>query len=313
MDAGRTGTRREHYGATPARSTRPRSDWHDRGLPDDAPAPAPTRPSGPPSPLARNVVVGSAIGFFVLALAGDTLLLPNFDRYPELFIAANSRNRNLVLAKPELAWWAFFGIATVRLLASDPLFFLIGRWYGDAGVRWIEKRSATYGPIARRAEKWFGKASYPLILIAPNNYVCLFAGAGGMAVPVFVALNVVGTVARLTVLWFVTDSVSEPLDVLRGLITENRTLVFGISLGLLALSLWSDRRAGGGEVGGLLHLDEEISEIEAEAATAEATEPGGPAAPGEVPAVDGRGPTPRDGADPGGPPPISTRGRPSRP
>lgn len=233
-------------------------------MPDDAPTPAPARPSGPPSPLARNVVVGAAIGFFLLALAGDTLLLANFDRYPELFIATNSRNRNLVLAKPELTWWAFFGIATVRLLASDPLFFLIGRWYGDAGVRWIEKRSATYGPIARRAEKWFGKASYPLIVIAPNNYVCLFAGAGGMAVPVFAALNLVGTVARLTLLWFVTDSVSEPLDVLRDLITENRPLVFGISVGLLALSLWSDRRAGGGEVGGLLHLEEEITEIEAE-------------------------------------------------
>ncbi len=239
-------------------------DWHDRGLASDASAPSAAPASGPPSKAARNVVVSLAIGFFILALAGDTFLLAVSDRYPELFIAMNARNRNLVLVKSELMWWAFFGIATVRLLVSDPLFFLLGRWYGDAGVRWIERRSATYGPLARTAERWFGKASYPLIVIAPNNYICLFAGAGGMSVPVFAALNVVGTLGRLTVLWFVTDSVSEPLDVVRDFISDNRLLVFGISLGLLALSIWSDRRAGGGEVSGLLHLDEEIAEIEAE-------------------------------------------------
>ncbi|MGI8939622.1 MAG: DedA family protein [Iamia sp.] len=252
----------------------------------DVPAPADAAPaSGPPSKAARNVVVTLAIGFFVLALAGDTFLLANSDRYPELFIAMNARNRNLVLVKPELAWWAFFGIATVRLLVSDPLFFLLGRWYGDAGVRWIERRSATYGPLARTAERWFGKASYPLIVIAPNNYLCLFAGAGGMSVPVFAVLNVAGTVGRLTVLWFASDWIEKPLDLVRDFITDNRWLVFGISLGLLALSLWTDRRAGGGEVTGLLHIDEEIAELEAE----------------DAPGSDGAPPADGAGASEGGP------------
>jgi membrane protein DedA with SNARE-associated domain len=201
-----------------------------------------------------------------------------YDRHPALFIALNSRNRNLVLAKPYLDWWSFFGIATLRLLASDPLFFLLGRWYGDAGVRWIEKRSPTYGPLARGAEKWFGKASYPLVVLAPNNYICLFAGAGGMSIPVFAALNVAGTVGRLTVLWFVTDSVSEPLDWLRELISENRLPFFVVSVGLLALSLLLDRKAGGTEVGGLLHIEDEIAEIEAEDAAA-ATGDAGPETP----------------------------------
>lgn len=235
----------------------------DDGLAASAPepttSPAPTRARRRlPSRRVRNLVVGAAIGFFVMALVGDTLLLSQVDRHPALFIALNSRNRNLVLAKSFLSWEAFFGIATLRLLASDPLFFLLGRWYGDAGVRWIEKRSATYGPLARGAERWFGKASYPLVLLAPNNYICLFAGASGMAVPVFVVLNLVGTIGRLTLLWFVTDSVSEPLDWVRDFIADHRLVVLGLSLTLLALTLWSDRRAGGGEIDGLLHLDDEI-------------------------------------------------------
>ncbi len=234
---------------------------------------APPRAAGPPSRVARNMVIGAAVVFYVMALVGDIFLSYLHDRHPALFIALNSRNRNLALAKPGLDWWSFFGIATIRLLASDPLFFLLGRWYGDAGVRWIEKRSPTYGPLARGAERWFGKASYPLVVIAPNNYICLFAGAGGMSVPVFAALNVVGTVARLVVLWFVTDSIAEPLDWVRELISENRVPFLALSLGLVALSLFLDRRAGGTEVGGLLHIEEEIAEMEGE------DEPGAEAGP----------------------------------
>lgn len=215
-------------------------------------------PPGPPSPAIRNLVITLAIGFFVLALVGDTFLSVLYDRRPQLFIALNARNRNLALARPYLEWWEFFGIATVRLLISDPLFFLLGRWYGDAGVRWIEKRSATYGPMARAAERWFGKAAYPLVLIAPNNYVCLFAGAGGMSVAVFVALNVVGTLVRLVLLWFVADALADPLDWVRELIAEHRITVLVISIALVALSTWLDRRSGGGEIDGLLHLEEEI-------------------------------------------------------
>ena len=262
------------------------SGWHDRGLSDDRGAPA-TEASGPaggpPSRLTRNIVIVAAIGFFVAAIVGDVFFLAQVDRHPAIFIGLNARNRNLVLAKSYLSWEAFFGIATIRLLASDPLFFVLGRWYGDAGVRWIEKRSVTYGPMARTAERWFGKASYPLVLLAPNNYICLFAGAGGMSVGVFAALNVVGTVVRLTILWFVTESVSEPLDVVRGFIVDNRLLVFGISAALVVLSLWNDRRNGGGEVGGLLHLDDESTEAEpAEAEAADrakgSSEPTGDAA-----------------------------------
>lgn len=221
-------------------------------------------PQGPPSVRARNLVVGACIVLIIGAYAGDIFLSALVDRHPALFITLNARNRNLILARDNLDWWTFFGIGTARLLLSDPLFFLLGHWYGDAGIRWIEKRSNTYGPMARTAERWFGKASYPLIVIAPNNYICLFAGASGMAVPVFIVLNVIGTVGRLAVLWVFGNVFDQPIDWLRDLITENRILFFVISLLLVLLSLWADRKAGGGEVDGLLHMDEEIREMESE-------------------------------------------------
>jgi len=233
----------------------------------DAAVDAARRPQGPPSILARNLVIGACIALIIGAYAGDLFLSVLVDKHPALFITLNARNRNLVLARDNLDWWTFFGIGTARLLLSDPLFFLLGHWYGDAGIRWIEKRSATYGPMARTAERWFGKASYPLIVIAPNNYICLFAGASGMSIPVFLVLNVAGTVGRLGVLWVFGDVFGTPIEGFRDLITENRLLFFVISAVLVVLSLYLDRKAGGGEVDGLLHMDEEIREMEAEKAT----------------------------------------------
>ena len=143
----------------------------------------------------------------------------------------------------------------------------------DAGVRWIERRSSTYGPMARAAERWFGKAAYPLVVIAPNNYVCLFAGAGGMSVAAFAALNLVGTLGRLLLLWYLTDALADPLDWVRDLIAEHRLVVLAISAAAVGLSLWLDRRAGGGEIDGLLHLEEEI-EADADAERAPGTDSG---------------------------------------
>ena len=47
-----------------------------------------------------------------------------------------------------------------------------------------------YGRMLRTAEGWFKKASYPVIAIAPNNYFCLFAGASGMPIAGFLIANV---------------------------------------------------------------------------------------------------------------------------
>ena len=82
-------------------------------------------------------------------------------------------------------------------MISDPLFFLLGYWYGDAAVEWMERRTRTWGQMLRQVERWFSKAAYPIVFIAPNNYICLFAGASGMSLRAFFILNVTGTMFRL--------------------------------------------------------------------------------------------------------------------
>ncbi|MEJ7584191.1 MAG: VTT domain-containing protein [Acidimicrobiales bacterium] len=216
-------------------------------------------PSGPPSPAIRNAVVAMLVVCVIAAWTGDLLLSVLIPDHPLIFIILNSRNRNLVLASPLLDPWSFYCVTFVRLLVSDPLFFLLGRWYGDAGVRWMERRTPTFGGMIRTLEGWFGKASYPLVALAPNNFICLFAGSAGMSVTAFFAVNMIGTAVRLVILRSVGDIFSSPLGDVQGFIADHRLVVFAISAALLAFTIWSERRAGGSEVEQLLHLDDEIA------------------------------------------------------
>jgi len=217
-------------------------------------------PGGRPSRRVRRLVIAAIIGLTIAGWTGDLLLSVLLDRHPLVFIALNSRNRNLVLASKYLDPWSFYGVALVRLLLSDPLFFLLGRWYGDAGVRWMERRTPTYGRMMRTAEGWFHRAEYPLVALAPNNFICLFAGASGMSVAGFLAANVTGTVVRLVLLRSVGDVFSGPLGSVQHFIQDHRLLVFVIGAILLSLTVWSERRAGGTEVTQLTHLDEDLTD-----------------------------------------------------
>jgi membrane protein DedA with SNARE-associated domain len=246
---------------------------NDGPEPEPLPAPDPVadepsaarRHNGPPSKRIRNITVGALIALTVAAWTGD-LLLAWHDEHPLLFISLNARNRNLLLASPYLDSWTFYSVGLIRLLASDPLFFLFGRWYGDAAVRWMERKAPTYGQMLRSAEGWFGKAAYPMVALAPNNFICLFAGSYGMSPLAFVLLNVFGTIGRLWALRAFGKAFSSPVSEVSGFVQDHRLPIFVASLVLLSLSIWSERRAGGTDI-------EALDQIEREA---EADAPSGP-------------------------------------
>ena len=150
---------------------------------DDVPtttAPARRRPS-----RRALTLVGVPLAITVaLGYLGDALAPSLVDTHPAWLIALNARNRNLVLVTNDMDAWSYYAIGVVRLMISDPLFFLLGYWYGDAAVAWMERRTKTWGQLLRQAEGWFGKAAHPLVFVAPNNVICLFAGAAGMSLRV---------------------------------------------------------------------------------------------------------------------------------
>jgi membrane protein DedA with SNARE-associated domain len=212
------------------------------------------------------LIITPIIVLVIASNVGDALAPTLVDHHPLWLIALNARNRNLVLVTNQLDPIPYYVVGTFRLVLSDPLFFALGFLYGDAAVTWMERKAPTYGRLMRTAERFFATAAYPLVFIAPNNYICLFAGAAGMPIVSFAVLNVTGTIARLYLIRVVGDIFDGPIQSILDFIKEYRVPLLLITIGLVLFSVWNEHRLGKGEIGALTHLDEEIEQIEAEEA-----------------------------------------------
>ncbi|MEO7429975.1 MAG: hypothetical protein ABIY48_11410 [Acidimicrobiales bacterium] len=216
-----------------------------------------------PARRTLTLLVAPIIGLIIASNVGDALATTLATTHPLTLIVLNSRNRNLVLVTNSLSAVSYYGVATLRLLVSDPLFFVLGYWYGETAVRWMEKRTRTVGGAMRQLEGWFGRGGLVLVFIAPNNIVCLLAGAAGMSVSAFFAANLAGTVVRLYLIRRVGETFDAPIQNLLGFLRDYRIPLLVISVILVAAtSLW-ELRSGDGELEAVLHLDDDLDVADA--------------------------------------------------
>ena len=233
--------------------------WSEGAAPSGANLPAVNeteRPPGRPSRSRVVLVVIPIVGLIVAGYIGDALTTTLADEHPLLLVMLNARSRVLVLTTNQLDAVSFYAAAGLRLLAADPLFYLLGRWYGDAMIQWVEKRSKTFGEQIRLYERAFAKAAYPLVFLMPNPYICLFAGASGMRVASFFALNIAGTVFRLYLIRRVGEAFDGPIDGILDFFGRYRLPLFILSVALVVFIIFNDRRSGKGEIGSMLDLAE---------------------------------------------------------
>ena len=214
--------------------------------------------------------------------------------HPLLLLALDARNRNRVLVANQIDAVPYFLVGGVRLLAADPLFYLLGYWFGETALRWVEERSGSGGRFLRAMERFFAKAAYPLVFLAPNNYFCLFAGASRMPPPAFLILNISGTVVRLIAIRAVGDLFDEPIDEVLGFLTRYRWPLTALTVSIVVAQVLLDRRRGTGELASLADLEDAVEH--------EAEEPAGEDA---TPAS----PTPRSAGGPGEPTDAPPDGR----
>jgi membrane protein DedA with SNARE-associated domain len=210
-------------------------------------------------PGGRRRLTLLVVPMVIVAIAsyiGDALSPTLLVEAPLLLVALVPRNRVLVLAAPQLAFVPFFVVGMVRLALTDPLYYLFGRWYGDRAIAWAEHHSGAPRTV-RAIERWFRRLAYPVVLVAPNSLVCVLAGATGMSVPGFLIANLGGTALRMVLIWFLGDIFSEPLLDVVGFIADYRWWFTGITIVLVAFSIWRARRAGTSDL-------ETVEEVEAE-------------------------------------------------
>ena len=131
--------------------------------------------------------------------------------HPLVLVALEPRNRNLLLTASRVDAVPYVVFATVRRVISDPLFFLLGHFYGPTAVRWIERRSGAGGRLVQLVERVFARAAKAMVFLFPGILVCVLAGAVGMRVRVFLALNIAGTLAVVIVLRLFAHELEGPL------------------------------------------------------------------------------------------------------
>lgn len=213
--------------------------------------------------------------------------------HPLGLIALSSINRYLILVADDLDAVSYYGVGTLRLLVSDPLFFLMGYWYGERALAWMDRRAPNYGPALRQFQGVFGKAAWPLIAIAPNNFICLFAGAAGMRVSLFFAVNVAGTVARLYLIRLAGEQFDSPIDAFQGFVAEYR---IPFLVGSVLLVGWTLRKefSGGGEIDSLREMADAIDDDDAPPPVAGALAAATTVAAGGTPDTDVEASSPTD-------------------
>ncbi|HEU5084609.1 MAG TPA: hypothetical protein VFU14_14800 [Acidimicrobiales bacterium] len=213
----------------------------------------------PPSPHTLKLLVAPVVFLVICSNVANVFWATLHDDHPLLLIALSSINRYLILVSDQLDAVSYYTVGTLRLLVSDPLFFLLGYWYGDRALEWMDEKAPTWGPMLRRFQDLFGKAAWPLVAIAPNNYICLFAGAAGMHIGLFFALNVAGTVGRLYLIRVLGDTFSSPIDEVQDLVSEYQWWLVAASAVLVLFSLRNELGGRGGEIEQLTHLDEDLT------------------------------------------------------
>jgi hypothetical protein len=108
----------------------------------------------------------------------------------------------------------------------------------------METRTPTVGKIMRSVERYFVRWGHPLVVLFPNNYVCVIAGASRMSPTLFFFLNLTGTVGRLLVVAWVGDIFQGPIDSILGWVADYRIPLLAISITIVAVGALNEARRG---------------------------------------------------------------------
>ena len=187
--------------------------------------------------LVTPIVVISTMG--IIATAFTPALA---SRHPLLLIALDARNRFLVLAR-EVDLVPFVLVAVLRRSFSDPLFYLLGRFYGKSALRWLEKKGGG-GQLVVLTEKFFSRAAYPMVFFFPGAIVCALAGQTGMAPVGFLITNLAGTLTAVLAVRVFSDAISSPVEGLLDFFDRNIVVTTTVTVCLVVLSVMLNRAQG---------------------------------------------------------------------
>lgn len=192
-------------------------------------------------PLVALSVAGIAAAAFTPLLVREA---------PLLLLVLESRNRYLLLVAARVDLVPFLVVGVLRRFASDPFYYLLGRWYGDRALAWVGRRAGDAG-FAADLQRWFGRVAGAAVVLAPGALVCTLAGATGMPPRRFVALNLLGSLGAVVVLRLAADAAAGPLETIVRFSDRNAVWLTAAFAAATVLWLLAERRRGRGPIEGV--------------------------------------------------------------
>jgi len=180
--------------------------------------------------------------FVTAGLIGTAFAPALLGRAPLLLVAMSPLYRHLALASTSVDAVPFVVVAVMRLFATDPFLYVIGREYGDEAIDWVEGRSGLAGRIVRTVKRAFGRAAFLVLFVSPGPLVCMLAGAARMPLLPFLLINLAGTIAAVLLIRTFGVAFADALEAVRAFVEANIVLLTVISVVLVAASVIAKRR-----------------------------------------------------------------------
>lgn len=257
------------------RKTGPMADrGPDEGTPGGGPEggdPAEVDPVGPaelppaaPHPKWLLPLIGASIVALVIANnVGNAVWASWINERPLELLALNSSNKYLIGTTPNTGWAAVMLVSTLRPMAPDPLFYLVGYLYRDRAVHWARRvfpASGTLFDSFESDEGSFTRLLDGLVFVMPNNPVCLIAGVVGMNVRRFAVLAVAGTIGRIILMRAIGTVFSDQIEDLLEVVARYQRGLLILSIALVVVYVLWQVRSHRGLIGGVEDLEEELGD-----------------------------------------------------
>src|SRR4051812_30215543 len=182
------------------------------------------------------------VAFTIALYVGNALAPTLIKDAPLLLLVLAPKIRWLLLVANDVDPLTFFLVPLARATAVLVVFFLLGHWYGDRSLRWLEQRTGNALRPVLWVERNFHRARVPVTFLFPGNVSALLAGADGMSVPVFFGVALASVALRLWAVRALAEVLRGPLlDVVSWIGDNQLWLTVASVAGVMLWVGWSNR------------------------------------------------------------------------
>ena len=194
-------------------------------------------------PRTRITCLAVPMVAFTIALYVGNALAPTLIKdAPLVLLVLAPRLRWLFLISHEVDALTFFLVPLARAVLVFAVYFLLGHWYGDRSLRWLEQRTGNALRPVLWVERNFHKARIPVTFVFPGNVSALLAGADHMPVPLFFTVALASITLRLWAVRALAEVLRGPVLTIVGWIGDNQLWLTVVSVASVMIWVgWSNR------------------------------------------------------------------------